>query len=259
MSPEHEPKPRNFLIGVLGPIGAGKSTLCRVIREQWRTREVTVEILEEQFLGNPHLAGFYDVDPRIYSFPSEIRFVTDAALQLSTLSRSRTLESSCAIADPAYEMHGIYPEVHLEMDWLSEEEIKIYRNTFQTLKMEHQLPTPDIFFVVNAPVPTLLERIQARAKERPMERNLLDKPWGEEYLTRLANAVDRWYSQKICEAGHPPVIRLDSELVNFSNDDKGQGSVIKDVGDWIRYYFVDHQVSGSDGAPLVIPQEIYTA
>lgn len=258
MLPETEPKPteRHLLIGLLGPLGAGKSTLAQALSAEWGKRDLSIAVMEEQFLGNPHLAGFYE-DPGQFSFDSEIRFVTDAALQLSDLSKTNKLVGSCVAIDPAYEMHGIYPEAHFEMGWLNQDQIDVYRRTYLELKDALAIPTPDIFVVVNAPVKVLLERIKQRASTRPYEQNILDKPWGEEYVTRLANAVDRWYNRNLVLPEHPPIIREDSGIFNFSPEGDGRDSVIEDIGNWIRYHFVDKQTPATGGTNLIVPGEIY--
>jgi len=250
-----EPIPRHFLIGILGPIGAGKTTLSRTLVEGWQARQVAVKHLQEEYPENPHLANFYKDPPR-HSLKSQLFFLHSKIEQLALTVGRGTLRESSYVVDPAKQMDWIYARTHYEMGWMRTDEFELYQGMYQALGKEKKVPLPDIFIVVTAPVNVLLQRIRKREGERPFERGLLQYPWGEEYLTKLSEMVERWYNQKLGEPSHPPIARIDSGTVNFSFDQDGREHLLEDIGHWIRYYFVDHPEYRTDSSPLIIPEAV---
>lgn len=69
------PIPHRFL-AVEGNIGAGKTTLCKMLERDYNCR-----LILEQFTDNPFLPFFYE-NPERYAFPVELFFMTERHKQL---------------------------------------------------------------------------------------------------------------------------------------------------------------------------------
>ena len=64
------PFPYNF-IAIEGNLGAGKTTLCQKLQDEYNCK-----LLLEQFADNPFLPKFYNDEER-YAFPLEMSFLAD--------------------------------------------------------------------------------------------------------------------------------------------------------------------------------------
>ena len=85
---------------------------------------------------------------------------------------------------------------------LSEDEYALYEKVYGHLKP--QTPTPDLVIYLQAPVDTLVHRVQMRGAD--YERSIPD-----EYLARLADAYSRFFYQY----DEAPCLIINSERLNF--------------------------------------------
>ncbi|KKU10136.1 MAG: Deoxynucleoside kinase [Candidatus Woesebacteria bacterium GW2011_GWB1_45_5] len=162
-------------IGVLGPIGSGKSTLCRILSER-----LNVERIEENFSENPFLKDFYK-NPQQFSFRSQLWFLKSTVDQLMEIRENRT-----RILDPANEMNFLYAETHRRLGWMSKHEFEIYNKLYVVLTEKSGIKTPDLYLCINAKLSVLQERIIKRG--RPFELTMLKNH--PHYLSNLSAEVD---------------------------------------------------------------------
>ena len=177
-------------IVVEGPIGAGKTSLARLMGQR-----TGGEALLEDPDSNPFLPGFYQ-DRARYALPTQLYFLFRRATQLRTLSQL-DLFSGITIADFMIEKDSLFARLTLNDD-----EFALYRQVYAHLKP--QAPAPDLVIYLQAPPETLIERVKRRnvAYER-------DIP--EEYLVRLAETYARFFYQYDAS----PVLTVNSENLNF--------------------------------------------
>ena len=71
---ESERRLRYPIIGVVGPLGSGKTTVAELLEINWNVPSFPVKRFEEQYPQNPYLESFYD-NPRKYAYPNEIFFL----------------------------------------------------------------------------------------------------------------------------------------------------------------------------------------
>lgn len=189
--------------GVLGPIGAGKSTISKLLGER-----LGVPVIEERFSENPFLENFY-ANPKEWSYKSQTWFLTEKIKQLSELDFSRS-----QIIDPALEMDLIYAQTLHKIGFMEQREFNLYKDTFDGiydyLKEEGKIKKPDIFLVVNAPSSVLEKRIRERG--RPYELVMLRKY--PSYLANLKRNVEMFKGCQVC---------IDAKDDSFTN----QGNVSK--------------------------------
>ena len=76
-----------------GNIGAGKTTLAKML-----ANDLNARLVLEQFADNPFLPKFYN-DPQRYSFPLELSFLAERYKQLNAELRASSLFQPMLVAD----------------------------------------------------------------------------------------------------------------------------------------------------------------
>jgi deoxyguanosine kinase len=177
-------------IVVEGPVGAGKTTLARLLSEH-----AAADLLLEQPADNPFLASFYQ-DPRRWALATQLFFLFQRVNQLSDL-RQLDLFERPTVADFLFEKDRLFAAVNL-----SDDELMLYQQIYAHLAP--QVPVPDLVIYLQAPVEVLLARVRRRAAA--FERALT-----EDYLTRLNQAYTRFFH----EFTAAPLLIVNSENLNF--------------------------------------------
>lgn len=159
-------KDSRVLIGVLGAIGSGKSTLSGHL-----SRELGINIIQENFPMNPYLEKFYD-DPTKYSFRSQAWFLRSTVDQM--VSMKPTFMKESVILDPANEMNFIFAKTHKDMGWMSDREFSLYKWLYKSLNSATGVKTPDLYvWLYSSDVKLLEKRIKERG--RTFELKFFDK------------------------------------------------------------------------------------
>lgn len=213
-------EPRNLKIGLMGPIGAGKSTLAQLLADVWSE----VEAIGESYPNNPYLEPFYE-EPEKYSFKSQVWFLARRMEQLSTLGHN-----SLKIEDPAQRMNYLFAFVQYEMGWMGQREWQLYESIYMELANAGAIKDPDAFIVVNSPIDVLIDRIRKRG--RPYELKMLNE--NPEYFERLRKAVAGWAKGNKEEF---PIIEVNSNDMDFANNHRDAEMVVAHLSDWMSYQF----------------------
>lgn len=173
-----------------GPIGAGKTSLARVMSE----RTGGTALLEDPD-SNPFLPGFYQ-DRARYALPAQLYFLFQRARHARALNQT-DLFARLTVADFMLEKDALFARLNLNDD-----ELVLYQQVYA--QVQPQTPAPDLVIYLQASAETLIERVRGRgvAYERDMP---------EEYLLRLAEAYARFFYQY--EAA--PLLIVNSENLNF--------------------------------------------
>jgi deoxyadenosine/deoxycytidine kinase len=215
---ENENKSRLIRIGLMGPVGAGKSTLAKLLGKRWKTN-----ILTEDFGENPFLANFY-TDPQEFNLKSQIWFLEAKIHQLKN--------HPGPIIDPALEMDALYAKTHKEIGWMSEDDWHLYENAYQELVQASNIQKPDVFILVNANSHTLFERI--RERKRVYELNMLRET--PEYFAKLSQAVDTWANE--AERERIPIMRIDTGYYNFTKNKDYREETLRRVEAFVAVLFL---------------------
>lgn len=183
------------LILVAGNIGSGKTSLTRRLGERlgWHTAY-------ESVADNPYLPDFY-ADMRSWSFHLQVYFLGHRAQQHIELAS----DPHPAVIDRSiYEDAFIFARALRHLGNLNERDYQSYLQVFNLVVKN--LPPPSLLILLKAPVPTLIERIQRRA--RAMESTITP-----DYLELLDSFYDDWMQNfDLC-----PVLTIRSDDLDFVN------------------------------------------
>jgi len=160
-------------IVVEGPIGAGKTSLSRLLAEHLNARLV-LEVVEE----NPFLAPFYQ-DPARFAFKVQVFFLLSRYKQVQELAQG-ALFFEHTVSDYLFDKDFIFASLNLQGN-----EWELYQELYQQLRP--RLITPDLTVYLRAEPDLLLHRIAKRG--RAFERNM-----AADYLRRLGQAYDDYFA-----------------------------------------------------------------
>ncbi len=178
-------------IAIEGNIGAGKTTLAKILSKRLKARLVL-----EEFADNPFLAKFYE-EPERYAFSVEMAFLADRYHQLSELPSSGDLFQSYVIAD-----YAPFKSLIFAQNNLSEAEFRLYRQFWQMAFQN--VPKPDLLIYLQRTNTSLLSNIHSRGRD--FEQNLK-----EPYLMKLTER----YSFYLNHFWEGRVLRIDADAKDF--------------------------------------------
>ncbi len=185
------PLPEKYrYIVVEGPIGAGKTSLARMLAE----KSGSTPLLEDPG-ANPFLPGFYQDNAR-YALPAQLFFLFQRMQQVRELNQT-DLFRRATVADFILDKDPLFARLTLNDD-----ELKLYQQIYTQLKP--QAATPDLVIYLQASTATLIERVRRRAVS-------YERAISEDYLLRLAESYARFFYQYDAA----PVLIVNSENLNF--------------------------------------------
>lgn len=158
-----------------GNIGAGKTTLARML-----SADFNAKLVLEQFADNPFLPKFYN-DPQRYSFPLELSFLAERYKQLNSELRAGSLFQPTLIADYFFMKSLIFAQ-----NTLAQDEFNLYRQIFEIIY--NSIPKPDLYVFLHLPVDLLLNNIQKRGRD-------YEKTITAEYLEKIQHGYFEFFKQ----------------------------------------------------------------
>jgi len=194
-------------ITVAGNIGAGKSTLVKLLSErlEWTP-------FYEPVANNPYLADFYK-DMAEWSFHSQVFFLTH---RLRVYQELAAWPTSVILDRSLYEDAEIFAENLYLQKLMNERDHATYQSLYQMVL--NFLPTPDLVVYLRTSVPTLIARIHSR--DRDFERNI-----DPAYLETLNIAYKKWIENfTLC-----PVLTVPSDDLNLVTNPKHMDLIVRKV------------------------------
>ncbi|GIV62619.1 MAG: deoxynucleoside kinase [Rhodothermaceae bacterium] len=161
-------------VAIAGNIGAGKSTLTRLLSDYFKW-----EAFYERVDDNPYLADFYR-DMRRWSFNLQVFFLS------SRFNHQRQIEEApySIVQDRSiYEDAEIFARNLYEMGLMAKRDFDNYQELFKI--MTSYLRPPDLLVYLRASVPTLVRHIQARGRAYESTIRI-------DYLERLNGHYENW-------------------------------------------------------------------
>lgn len=182
-------------IAVEGPIGVGKTTLAKRLALSFN-----YQIVLEQAEDNPFLERFYR-NRRQAALATQLFFLFQRAQQMEDL-RQADIFAPVQVADFLMEKDRLFARINLD-----EDEFALYEKVYQQLTFD--APKPDLVVYLQAPVDTLMARIQERGINA---EKLIDRS----YLEDLNDA----YSQFFLYYDESPLLIINAAEIDFVNDDQ---------------------------------------
>jgi deoxyadenosine/deoxycytidine kinase len=173
-----------------GNIGAGKTTLARLL-----ARKLGAELVLEEFADNLFLPSFYK-DPERFAFPLELSFLADRYHQLNRLSDGDKL----IVSDYYIHKSLIFADHNLKGN-----ELALFRRMYSIMFETVRRPTKLLY--LDAGIDTLRQRISGRG--RHFEVNIPDA-----YL----DGIRQRYLDYLKEQVDLPVLFVDVETHDFVGD-----------------------------------------
>ena len=143
-------------IAVEGPIGAGKTTLSKLLADSFG-----YDTSLEQPSENPFLPDFY-INPSQAALATQLFFLFQRVKQMQDL-KQEDIFSPNRVSDFLLDKDKLFAKATL-----SAEELKLYEQIYQYLSID--LPTPDLVIYLQAETKTLYERVMHRGIE--MEKTI---------------------------------------------------------------------------------------
>ncbi|MGY6561932.1 MAG: deoxynucleoside kinase [Luteibaculaceae bacterium] len=178
-------------IAIEGNIGAGKTTLTRMLAEHFNAN-----IVLEEFADNPFLEGFYS-NPEKFAFPVETFFLAERFKQLSSLKVGGDLFAPFTVSD-----YFIFKSLIFAQETLNSTEFDLYKRIFEILV--GQLPKPDLLIYLYNTPDQLKRNIIKRGRSYEQDIDFT-------YLDRIQQGYLRYFSNVYSF----PVIILDTANLDF--------------------------------------------
>ncbi len=200
-------KPKIRHVAIAGNIGAGKTTLCKLLAKHFGW-EVHFEDTEE----NPYLSDFY-LDMKRWAFNLQIYFLNSRYRQVLNIQKGeKTVIQDRTIYEDAY----IFAPNLYEMGLMPKRDYDNYFSLFQL--MSSQVNPPDILIYLRSSIPTLVDHIEKRGRDYESSMSI-------EYLKRLNDRYNKWI--ETYDIGNLLIIDVDD--IDFETRPEDKGKVIEMV------------------------------
>lgn len=178
-------------ICVEGNIGAGKTSFCKMVKQEYRCNLVL-----EQFDDNPFLPLFYK-EPERFAFTVELFFMTERYKQLEASLIGQDLFVDFTIADYYFVKTLLFAKKNLP-----EGEFRLFQKLFNTLNQS--FPQPDLMVYFHRNVDILQQNIQKRG--RSYESDI-----SNDYLGTIQDAYFEYFRNILSF----PVLIIDLSNIDF--------------------------------------------
>lgn len=202
-------------IAIAGNIGAGKTTLTKLLSKHYRWQAHYEEVLE-----NPYLDDFYHEMER-WSFNLQVYFLNSRFSQLLDIQQSgKKVIQDRTIYEDAY---IFAPNLHA-MGLLTKRDYENYRQLFNL--MEGLVTGPDLMIYLRSSIPNLVNNIHRRGRE-------FENSISIDYLSRLNERYEAW----IHNYKNGKLLIIDVDDINFLDQPEDLGKIIEMIDSEIHGLF----------------------
>ena len=183
-------------IAIEGVIGAGKTTLAKML-----AKKMNANLVLESYEDNPFLEKFYK-NPRRYALHTQMYFLMSRYKQLLEL-RQDDLFHEYIVADYIFEKDKIFAYLNL-----ADDELELYERMVSFI--ERNLKKPDLVIYLQSTVERLMANINKRG--RAAEKNM-----SETYISDLNEAYNYFFFR--FKASRVMIVNAtEMDFVNNEND-----------------------------------------
>ena len=192
-------------IAIEGNIGAGKTSLAKMMSDEFNAKVVL-----ERFADNPFLPKFYEDEER-FAFPLEMSFLADRYQQLTDDLAQFDLFKNLIVSD-----YYIFKSLIFAQVTLQKEEYALYRKMFDLMYKE--ITKPDLYVYLYQNTDRLMKNIQKRGRE--YEQNI-----SANYLEKIHNG----YSNFIKTQQNLNTLIIDVSQLDFVNSSDDYHFIINTI------------------------------
>ncbi len=194
-------------IAIAGNIGAGKTTLTKLLAKHYRWEPQFEDVLE-----NPYLEDFYNKMER-WSFNLQIYFLNSRFRQILEIRESgKDIIQDRTIYEDAY---IFAPNLHA-MGLMTNRDFENYKSLFDL--MESVVEGPDLLIYLRSSIPNLVAQIHKRGREYENTISI-------DYLSRLNERYEAWAHEY--DKGN--LLIVDVDHLNFVDNPEDLGTIINRI------------------------------
>ena len=191
-------------VAIAGNIGAGKTTLTKLLAKHFKWEAQYEDVLE-----NPYLEDFYNKMER-WSFNLQIYFLNSRFRQILELRESgKNIIQDRTIYEDA---HIFAPNLHA-MGLMANRDYENYKSLFDL--MESVVKGPDLLIYLRSSIPNLVSQIHKRGRDYENSISI-------DYLSRLNERYEAWVHNY--DKGNLMIIDVDN--INFVDNPEDLGNII---------------------------------
>jgi deoxyguanosine kinase len=180
-------------IAIEGVIGAGKTSLARLLSERQNAKLVL-----EEFEDNPFLPKFYQ-DRARYAFQTQLSFLASRFNQQKNLT-TKDLFSNFTVSDYLFDKDRIFARLNL-----SDDELALYDRIYGI--MSGIAAKPDLVIFIQCSIERLLQNIHQRGRDYEMDISV-------DYLEELNEAYNHFFYHY----DRSPLLIINANEIDFVNN-----------------------------------------
>jgi deoxyadenosine/deoxycytidine kinase len=202
-------------VAVAGNIGAGKTTLTKLLAKHFKWEPQLEDVVD-----NPYLDDFYNQMER-WSFNLQVYFLNSRFRQVSQIRKSgKDIIQDRTIYEDA---HIFAPNLHA-MGLMTNRDFENYRSLFDL--MESFVEGPDLLIYLRSSIPNLVSQIHKRGRDYENSISI-------DYLSRLNERYEAWITKY--DKGNLLIIDVDN--LDFVANPEDLGEIINKIDAQINGLF----------------------
>ncbi len=185
--------PYSYIV-IEGNIGAGKTSLAKILANKYNT-----DLVLEQFADNTFLPQFYE-QPDRFAFPLEMSFLAERYRQIKKHQEEAQKNKLVLISDYLFEKSLLFAKVTLKGA-----ELELFKTFYELINPT--LNKPDLILYLHKQTKTLLSNINKRGRT-------FEKEIPADYLDKISAS----YLNHLQSINNQKVIILESDEIDFVNN-----------------------------------------